>query len=478
MPYAEQQLPQTGDPEHQRQVAFQANYDKIMQHQIEVEMPKLIGAITGYCAEQGSPNIYDPEALASILSKTEELLGIMKELFFKYHEDETQIQNFETEIANAISIDGSVVKLRLKALLDLDIKNIAVKHKLMDRLDKKMPWEEVAKKKFWLIGKDSPWTDKHEEDMLSIPSPWKRLTFIETAYIVLCGGDIVKLISGPNNSGKTWTDLPQAAYANWLLRNYWKVSSHPKNDIPLKPYSLRGNVICYPEAAAITEKIADQSQYNCISVTEGMKAAINLRSFDIEALDMILELFTERASHNYMVFEYQLAKRPPKLLLSRFNVWQQKMNQKWMVVSMPSSIYRTEDSMYLKEIEKIKGDEAITAWFTHRSKNVNFVAYMKSPKLKLATYEKFKDYRHEEKLRYEKGKKVRKSITSTYFAQVEEVWTKVKQGEMAYLNVPDWLQKEKRYGIEQVKQFMRDYDKFDRTRKFAAGSKKEEGGDE
>ena len=180
----------------------------------------------------------------------------------------------------------------------------------------------------------------------------------------------------------------------YYLREYWakqKLRGLPNECLTQKTlddltkvrhFSMKVDVSYYPDPESITARIGDGSRFNVMVITEGMKAAIDLRSWDANVIDMILELFTERASNNYISFEYQLTRRPPRMLRSRFNVWQHKPSQKWIVMSMPSSVYRNEDPLLTKEIEKKRGDKAVSHWLAHKSGNYNFIAKIKAPTLK------------------------------------------------------------------------------------------------
>lgn len=384
----------------------------------------------------------------------------MKQLYLKYHEDIKPITDYEEQISLSTALPTLQTIKKLKELQEAEIKNIAVKHKLMDRLEEKEPWEDIVKKKFWLNQIKN--FDIHEQYAKTIFPEIKRFVFYETAYMVLCEGDIISLKSGPNNSGKTSSSLVELRWANYFLRNYWKVSKFSDKYEPLDKFSMRKNVFYYPDASQIADKIAEATQYNCIDINEGMKAAVNLKSWDPETIDMINDIFTERSKHNFLMWEYQAAKRPPKMLLTRFNVWEHKMGQKWLVVSMPSSLYRTEDPMYMGEVEKLKGDRAISAWFTHRWGNANFIDKFKSPKLKDKYKNLFDKIKRQEKEKYERGKKVRKTINNIWYTFVEDMWNKVDQGSLAYVDLKTILE-EKGFKDPQIKQFLRDYDKYDRN---------------
>jgi len=506
-------------------VLFQKDYDKESQHQIETDISDLIGRVTGYCIQVGSNFLSESDVVGHVIAKTFGIIQKCKQLYIKYHEDtkevkpeipheadwrknglcpmcgkdraqfeegmkvfcsrshKVQYQNMiaripsddytfilqlEKSLTGVFLLDATYLISSLKILQDIEIRDIAVKHKLMDRTTEKEPWELETKKKFWLNDLD----EAYEEYAQSIIKPWKRLNFYETCYMVLKGGDIIKLISGPNNSGKTWTDIPQAAWVNWLLRNFWAKQEDPmiKPDImeglkKIERFTMPKNVMFYPDADMIRSRVSDGSMFNTVCITEGLKAAINLKSWDPGVIDMITEMFTERSSHNYIAFEYQLARRPPKMLVGRFNEWQHKMNQKWMVVSMPSSIYRTEDPLYTTEVEKLKGDRRISSWFTHRSGNTNFIAKMKTPKLKDRYDKQFKKLRKIAKEELEKGMKIKKGFGSVWYLKIEEYWKQVHDGQIAYMNLRDILSKKHQFTDEQVVKFMREYDKFDREQK-------------
>lgn len=323
----------------------------------------------------------------------------------------------------------------------------------------------------------------HQNYLDNIRYEWKKEVFLETAYMVLKKGDIIKMISGINNSGKTWTSIPEAKYANWLLRNYWAKAEEYGFKLPegvlddlkkVKKFSMKEDVIYYPDPVLITQKIAEGSKFNTVAITEGMKAAINLRSYDPEVIDMILELFTERASNNYISFEYQLTRRPPKLLISRFNCWLHKVSQRWMILSMPSSIYRTEDPLMTKEIEKLKGDRKVSSWFTHKSGNVNFIAKLKAPKLKPKLDALFKKYRKEAKELYESGKSVKKSMGNIWYQKIEEYYKLVQGGQIAYFALPEILKTKHNFTDDEVRKFLKDYTRFQSSYKLLHPTNKSE----
>lgn len=466
------------------QVLYQKNWDKESQHILEEDFKGLIKSVTGYCIQSGTAIISEADVVAAIMAKVEEITQTCKALYMKYRENDLAIKIFEQKVSGRLVIEGPELIRDLKALQDEEIKIIAVKHKLMDRTIEKEPWEDTVRKKFWLTDEEE-WTPVLDWILHRMKTAWKREVFLETCFMILKHGDIVKLVSGVNDAGKTWTSIPQPKFANWLLRNFWplylKNLPYPNDKNPAKAeakwkerlsiiarlevlprYRMKENIIFYPDPERVRMKISDGSSFNTINVNEGMKAAINLKSWDPETIDMILEIFTERASNNYLVFEYQVAKRPPKLLQARFNVWQHKMNQKWMVVSMPSSIYRTEDPLYTSEIEKIKGDRKISRWFTHRSGNTNFVAKMHAPRMTEKDDAKFKKLRKIAKEEYEKGRTVKKGLGVTEFTKLAELHEEVMKGQKAKDAIPELMRAKYRYNPDQITKFMRAFDKYDR----------------
>jgi hypothetical protein len=468
----------------QRTVAYQTNYDKETEHKIEESLAKLIGSIAGYCTEVGSNSISDPIAVGSVVGEIQKVLTLMQQLFDKYHEDSEYIQQCDKKLNGLLVLDGKNTITVLKYLNRLCVQKIALRHRLMDRVDVRLPWEIEVKKKFWLLG-DSDFEDpqgereiSHEAFAQKIRSPWQRFIFYSTAFMVLRHGDIVALGTGINDSGKTNTAIPSMQCANFYLRTYWNVSKFEDRYVALDRFKMSRDVLFYPDAEMVRSRISQGTQFNCIGVNEGMKAAVNVRSWDPEVIDMILETFTERASHNWLQFEYQLAKRPPKMLLSRFNVWWHKMSQKWLVLSMPSSIYRTEDPLLIGEVEKLRGDRKISKWFTKKSKNANYIGKFRSPKMKPEKEAKFKELRKIAKIEFDKGKKIRNTLNNVWYVKLEEVWNMVDTGKKAKMAIPEYLVKKYNFAPHQVSKFMKDLDNYDKMYKITHPRNNEEEQDE
>lgn len=486
---------QESTPNNDNSVVFQRNYDKELQHEIELGFANLIRAITGYCIETGSTMIFEPQAVAQINSKLTQLLQWCKQLYIKYHEiylkekDEKGerktsigwqlIEKIENNVGTTFILEGPVLNADLKTLQNQEIYDIAVKHKLMDKTNEKEPWEREVKGKFFLNQLPPEIWEPHEKYLNSISREWKKNIFLETAHMVLGKGDIIKLIVGPNATGKTWTDIAETRYATWTLRNYWaKLPLSYYEGIPnldgaeiwealqkVKPYSLSRNLSFYPDPEAIRQMVATGSRFQVLGITEGMKAAINLRSWDPEVIDMILEIFTERASNNYISFEYQLASRPPKMLQGRFNVYEAKFGPRWIVLSMPSSFYRGEDPLYTRELEKMKGDRRISKWFVNKSQNTNYITKLKAPRISQRTERKFKQLRALSKEEYEKGRVAKKALGNIWYAKIAEYYDKTLDGEIAYIDIPTILREKNQFNEKQVKKFMQDYEKFERDYK-------------
>ena len=177
------------------------------------------------------------------------------------------------------------------------------------------------------------------------------------------------------------------SFANRLLREYWKV----KNE----RFSLKKDVYYVPAPTDLDELLGD-TMYNTKDLNEGMAAAVNLRSMDPQVIKLGVNAFITRAKHNFVIFESQVASRVPKLLEERFNLWIHKMSKEWAVMSIPSSLYRKVDPLYLDELDKLRSDKEISYWF--RYKNPNYITTFRAPKLKKSFEEKFKDYQKKAQL--------------------------------------------------------------------------------
>ena len=207
---------------------FQKTYDKEIQHDIEFGLAEIMRSMREYGRTKTTDVIFESEMLGLTISSIERILQLCKNLYYKYHEDVekqekgkektepkltegfAELRSLEESLIVSSSIDIANTIRWLKVVQEHEIKDIAVKHKLMDRTQEKQPWEREVKERFFL-NEVSPeeWTP-HQEYLDSLKRKWKKEVFLESAYMVLKNGDIVKLISGINNSGKTWTSIPQA----------------------------------------------------------------------------------------------------------------------------------------------------------------------------------------------------------------------------------------------------------------------------
>lgn len=151
-------------------VLFQKNYDKENQRMVEEESRMLIQAITGYCTETGIVNITEAQAVSYILAKLSSILQTCDMLYIKYHEVRKRtekdkegkikegeytegyklIMQFKDELIGKYSLNGTNVVKRLQELIQTEVRDIAVRHKLMDRIDSKEPWEREVGAKFFL----------------------------------------------------------------------------------------------------------------------------------------------------------------------------------------------------------------------------------------------------------------------------------------------------------------------------------------
>jgi hypothetical protein len=150
-------------------VLFNRNFDKDCQHEIETGIADLIGRVTGYCTEVGTTIITDPGVVGSVLGRSSKILQLCKQLYWKYREDEREstdrvtkiktvtktegyqkILDLEDELAGIFNINAHQFILKLKAVQEREIQDIAVKHKIMDRVSENQPWEGEVAQKFFL----------------------------------------------------------------------------------------------------------------------------------------------------------------------------------------------------------------------------------------------------------------------------------------------------------------------------------------
>jgi hypothetical protein len=127
-------------------VAYQANYDKETQHKIEETLAKLVGSISGYCTEIGSMTITDPIAVGNIVGELQKVLTMMQQLYDKYEEDPRFILECEKNLEDVFVLDGVNTIAIIKYLNRISVRDIAVKHKLMDKIEVREPWETNKKK--------------------------------------------------------------------------------------------------------------------------------------------------------------------------------------------------------------------------------------------------------------------------------------------------------------------------------------------
>ena len=131
-------------------MAYQRNYDKDTQHEIEEGFANIIGSITGYCIEMRTNKIVDSVAVGRIMAITEQLTQKCKQLYMKYREKVDKVKDVEAAISGMLIIDAPTLIAKLKDLQEAEIIDIAVKHRLMDRVQEKEPWEVTARSRFWL----------------------------------------------------------------------------------------------------------------------------------------------------------------------------------------------------------------------------------------------------------------------------------------------------------------------------------------
>jgi hypothetical protein len=336
-------------------------------------------------------------------------------------------------------------------------------------------WDQELKKKLEF---NEPFTEDEQNFYDVIQKDYRRFAFITTYYVVKCKGDAHILLSGPNNSGKTNTAILFLACCNKFLVDFWHVKKynemhlklHPElRDVPQRKFSIIKDVFVTPDSDQLKERFV-QEQFQTIDINEGMEAATNLQSNKAEAVELGVKRFTTRSYHNIIVWEYQVQQRPTAMMLEGMNFWIQKMRKRHFVLSMASTLVRKKDPYYMKELDKCRTDNQISYWMKYI--NPNYIHTFKAPKLK-AKYEKiFQNHYWAEKDRQSQGEKAKSIMTAGYSEMVEEVWTKInKDHTLTLIELGDELTK-RGFKENDVKSFMRDYGRYNRTRMWQDFNKK------
>ncbi len=374
-------------------------------------------------------------------------------LLLKYRETDyaNEVKKLEDYLGAYRSYDAISLLKNVLTLREIVAIVLGDKHNFKDRTEKQFAWEKEVKKKWHLTDLN----EKDEQYFQNLPTKWKKMVFLATHNMVNCDGDIYALVTGINNGGKTNTSLALLSFANRLLREYWKV----KNE----RFSLKKDVYYVPAPTDLDELLGD-TMYNTKDLNEGMAAAVNLRSMDPQVIKLGVNAFITRAKHNFVIFEYQVASRVPKLLEERFNLWIHKMSKEWAVMSIPSSLYRKVDPLYLDELDKLRSDKEISYWF--RYKNPNYITTFRAPKLKKSFEEKFKDYQKKAHLTTKLASETNMLVNQSYWLLIKRMWDRINmEHRLALIELPSILRQEVHYSEAQVKSFMRDYNKYDREHK-------------
>lgn len=388
-------------------------------------------------------------------------------LLIKYREMDyaARLKEFEDFLGLYRQYDAIELLKNVLIFRDIVAEVLGDRHNFKDRTEKEFKWEKEIKKKWHL----HDFEEKDQKFYDTINTRAKRFAFLASHNMVNCDGDVYMLMTGINNGGKTNTALSLLHYTNWYLRNYWHVKANRDKTVELRPFSLKKDVMYIPAPTDLDELLGD-SQYNCKDLNEGMAAAVNLRSMDPQVIRMGVTAFITRAKHNFLIFEYQVAERAPKLLQERFNAWMHKMSLQYAVLSIPSSIYRKEDPLYLAELNKLRKDKDISYWFKYR--NPNYVTTLKAPKLSARKEEQFKKYQMQAHEMLKQAREVKAEINETYYGIVRDIWEKVNVAHtLALIELPSELT-QINFNESQIKKFMADYNKYDRTQKLMNWSKR------
>ena len=347
----------------------------------------------------------------------------------------------------------------LNILQDL-FTDIMAQHGHKDKSKKTYEWDDIAKKKLQIEEIVEP----HLSYFKSLPEMYDQITFLMTYHTVMNDGDIHCLMTGINNAGKSNTAISMLQRSNWFYRNYWHVNSNDETKTPLPEFDLETDVIYLPLENSLDMLLGD-TQYKTIDLNEGMMFANNLQSMDKRVIKAGATAYVAKSHHPMIFYEYQVSKRPPAMLMERFNMWIHKVSKKWGVLSMASGIFRKTDPYFMTEIDKkLRTDEEFNEWF--RYKNPNFVAAFKTPKLAPVDERAFKRYQKEAHSVQQSANEVRTVVKDEYMIIVRDIWERVNtKNEMAVVDIEPTLMNDYGYSKHDVGLFLKDYWRYGMVQK-------------
>lgn len=451
-------------------IVYQHHFDRDKEADLEAGIKGVVRTLQKYAIDRS----YNDEAGEQQAPLTDsftiaEIQGLLIDaiiLLKKYREADyaQKVVDFSDYLQRYKVFNAIDLLKNMMLLTDIVAEVLGDRHNFKDRTEREFKWEKELKKKWHLS--DSALEGRPAEYYETIKPKWKRISFLASANMVVNDGDVYCLETGINNGGKTNDAILTLKQTNWYLRNFWHVKSDMAQTKELHPFSLARDVRYTPAPSDLDELLGD-SQYNTKDMNEGMLAAINLLSRKKEVVEMGVNAFISRSKHNFLIFEYQVTKRPPKLLVERFNMWRHKMSLRYGVLSIPSGLYRKDDPLYFDELDKLRTDKEISNWMVHR--NPNFITVYRAPHMKPAYEQKFKLLQVKAHMQLKQARETQADLTQGYTAVVKDMWERVNQGgnpnPIAFVELPSLLMNELHFNERQTKRFMTDFDKYDRYMK-------------
>lgn len=414
-----------------------------------------------------------------LLAEIKGIISPLRRLYQKYHENTTNVDYFNEQVKRAIVLDVQWTIDSLETLETEFLKLIAVKHKFMDKVEDYEPWEEKVKKKFQL----RELNEAEEIYYATKKTTWQQYCFFVSMFVVVRNGDFHALVAAPNDGGKTNTALMILREINRNYRNFWMLQPRYREKIqPWQPdylekhpelkgqqlmkWSIRRDVMVKPSGDQIARRL-EIEQYRCIDINEPMEAATNLQSMDRKVIQMGVKRYTTRSQHNALLYEYQVAKRPTALMLEGMNCWFNKMGLRWMVISMASHLYRRTDPYYMIEADKCRGDRAFSKWMVGKGENgnPNYIIKCRAPKMPLFMESQFERFYKTEQDKERQEQEDKNALDLRYMNEIKIFWQQIEDEDIAYMDLPRILQEDYKFNANQIRKFMREFDKYDAIQK-------------
>lgn len=431
-------------------LAYGRDYDKENENLAEELLRKLRKNLNGYYAATGSKYITDPEAIEALT----EVIGLMENLYIRYEDkaDFDNISDYENQILGANCLPTLETLRHLKQMSDSFVRIMALAHGFKDRQKTKFPWEDIIKKKLHI----SPLSQNEVDYMNKVCRyRWQRTVFFWTHSCVVDNNDIHCLYTGINNSGKTNTDVCMMREGNKYFREFWHVEEEP--GVPLHKFSMKKDVMYTPAPEAVTEYIGTR-KFQTVAVTEGMGAAINLRSLNKQTIDMGIDAFRKRFQNCIVGYEYQVNKRPTALMMERYNNWIQKMGQRHMVLSLPNAYVNRADKFFFTELDDLRTDDEVNVWIRH--KNPNYVTTMYAPKMGPRAQRRFDNFRNAAEESLKKARETKTTFKDIEYGLIREMYEQETNNNIVRIDIPNQLRENFDWDDKRITKFMKKYQDY------------------